>query len=447
MRAENFIKGLESHIKNFSIDSTIQELPDMLKTPSNYLVDETEKEVFLIGALGVISGMLPNIKGLYSGKWISPNLFVYVLAGYGGGKGGLDYARELGKQIHKAKRDEANKLMGEYLKKMEVYKKALKEYNKSKKPDAKPPTKPEKPGALMMFIPANNSKSGVYQLLEENNGKGILFESEGDTLSDALKQDYGGFSDTLRKAFHHEYLDLFRRMNNEHIEIKSPELSVILSSTFDQLKILIPSVENGLYSRFLYYELKQNNKFIDVFDNRKKDYQNHFDNAGDSFKILFDKLDKLETPIYFWLTNEQQENFVQIFGEKKANLIEEVDVTMSGTANRLGIIAFRIMMIFTVLRAHEKGTLNNSIKCNDTDFNNALRIVERLEKHAKTVYEYLNGQPEKKQLVVEMRKAGASMPDISRALGINRGTISKWCKNINSNGTGNPSNPSYKTDN
>lgn len=441
MKNENFLKGLENNIKSFSIDSIINKLPEMLKTPSNYLIEETEKEVFLIGALGVISGMLPNIKGLYSGKWISPNLFVYVLAGYGGGKGGLDYSRELGKQIHQSKRDEAKRLMCEYLKKMEVYKKALKEYNKSKKPGAEPPTKPEKTGTLMLFIPANNSKSGVYQLLQENNGKGILFESEGDTLSDALKQDYGGFSDTLRKAFHHEYLDLFRRMNNEHIEIKNPELSVILSSTFDQLKILIPSVENGLYSRFLYYELKQNNKFIDVFDNRKQDYQNHFDNSGEDFKILFDKLESLSTPIYFWLTDEQKEKFVQIFDEKKAQIIDEVDITMSGTANRMGIIAFRIMMIFTVLRAHEKDTLNNSIKCNDADFNNALQIVERLEKHAKTVHEYLNGQPEKKELVVNMRKAGASMPDISRALGINRGTISKWCKNINSNGTGNPSNP------
>jgi len=50
-------------------------------------------------------------------------------------------------------------------------------------------------------------------------------------------------------------------------------------------------------------------------------------------------------------------------------------------------------------------------------------------------------QPEKKELVISMRKAGASMSDISRTLGINKGTISKWCKNINSNCTGNPSNP------
>lgn len=98
----DFVVKIENEIKRFSIDGIIDELPGMLKEPCHFLVDETEKEVFLIGALGVVSGLLPNIKGLYSGKWISPNLFVYVLAGYGGGKGGLDYARELGKQVHKA---------------------------------------------------------------------------------------------------------------------------------------------------------------------------------------------------------------------------------------------------------------------------------------------------------------------------------------------------------
>jgi len=72
----NFLAGLQNHISNFSIDTIINELPNMLKKPCDFLVDETEKEVFLIGAIGVISGLLPNIKGLYSGKWIAPKSFL-----------------------------------------------------------------------------------------------------------------------------------------------------------------------------------------------------------------------------------------------------------------------------------------------------------------------------------------------------------------------------------
>jgi len=426
LKNEDFITGLENHIKNFSIDSIIDELPKILKDPCTILVDENEKEVFLIGAIGVISGLLPNIKGLYSGKWIAPNLFVYVLAGYGGGKGSLDYARALGKHIHDEKRDEAKRQFVQHLKDLEVFKKLLKEYNKNNDADADPPVKPTQPKTLMLYIPANNSKSGVYQLLEENNGRGILFESEGDTLTDALKQDYGGFSDTLRQGFHHETVTMFRRLNNELIEIKNPEISIVLSSTFNQLKTLIPSVENGLYSRFLFYELKQNNKFNNVFDTRKKEYQQHFDNSGIVYKELFDVLNQLQTPIWFWLTDEQQEKFIELFDIKKSKLIDEVDISMSGTANRLGIIAFRIMMIFTTLRAYKNGTLNNSIKCNDTDFYNALRVVDRLEKHAKTVYEYLNGEPEKKKIAFQLKELGTSLRDIEKAVNIGRGTLSKW---------------------
>lgn len=432
MKDESFHIGLDNHIKSLSFEEIVRELPGMLKQSCDYLVEETEKEVFLIGAIGVISGLLPNLKGLYAGRWIAPNLFVYILAGYGGGKGGLDYARELGKQIHQSKREKANKLIVEYLTNMEVYKKELKEYNRNK--ITEPPTKPFKPPTLMLYIPANNSKSGIYQLLEENDGKGIMFESEGDTLADAIKQDYGNFSDTLRKAFHHEYLDLFRRLNNELIEIKNPELSVVLSSTFNQLKILIPSIEDGLYSRFLFYELKQNNRFIDVFDDRKSNYQQFFNREGEVFKKLFDELEELETPIFFRLTKEQENKFVEVFNIKKANLMKEVDVTMAGTANRLGIIAFRIMMIFTALRTHENGTLNNSIKCNDTDFDNALRIVDRFEKHAKTVFDYLAGSSDKKILSEELLKAGKSYGEISKITGISKTTIFRWLtKNRNNN--------------
>ncbi len=423
---EDFIRDFGKHLSSFSIDTIISDLPEMLKESCNVLIEETEKEVFLIGALGVVSGLLPNIKGLYSGKWISANLFVYVLAGYGGGKGSLDYARALGDKIHQAKKDEANRLKKEYQKDLTLYKKELKEYNKSKNSDVVPPTKPVPPPNLMFYIPANNSKSGVYQLLEENNERGTIFESEGDTLASALSQDYGNFSDTLRKAFHHEHLDFFRRLNNEQVTIERPELSVVLSSTYDQLKKLIPSVENGLYSRFLYYSLKQDNRFNNVFDSKKDRYNTHFNNAGENFKALFDKLEALETPIWFNLTDEQKEHFVKLFDEKKAKLIDEVDLTMAGTANRLGMIAYRIMMILTALRAYGNGTLNNSIKCIDQDFDNALKIVDRLEKHAKTVYEYLHGNPDKKRMAFELKQAGSSLRDIEKILKIGRGTLSKW---------------------
>ena len=47
--------------------------------------------------------------------------------------------------------------------------------------------KPIKPLEKMLIIPANNSATGVFQLLSENEGSGLLFETEGDTLACAFK--------------------------------------------------------------------------------------------------------------------------------------------------------------------------------------------------------------------------------------------------------------------
>lgn len=437
---ENILPALKAHIKDLSLDGIITDLPKLLYEPCQMLVDNTEKEVFLIGSLGVLSGLLPNIKAFYDGKWIGANLYVYVLAGYAEGKGALDYSRILAQEIHQQKRDLAIAEKARYSKEMIEYKKLLGLYNSGKRSVL--PDKPDPAQETMLFLPANNSKSGLYQLLEDNKGKGIIFESEGDTLADALKQDYGNFSDTMRKAFHHENLQLYRKTDREYIEIKDPAISVVLSSTFNQLKTLIPGIENGLFSRFLFFELKPNFDFRNVFEEKKKIYKEKLNELAGEVSIIYRFLNDLSLPIYFRLTDELQTKFIEIFREKKNSIIDQVGYSMAGTANRLGIIAFRIMMVLSTIRHFENTNGNvNSIECKQIDFDNALRIVNKLERHAVNVMEYLSGEPEKKQLVMNLRKAGASIPGIEKALKVNRGTISRWCKNINPDIKGNSGNP------
>ncbi len=427
---EDFLAEFKQHLETFtqtSIDEIIDRLPPMLKTPAQTLVDENERETFLIGSLGVASGLMPNYKGKYGGRLVSPNLFTYILGGYGGGKGALGYARELGFEVHKAKMNEAKDLAINYANELDSYKDMLK---KSAKSGDEPPTKPKKPPAKMLFIPSNNSKSGIYQLLEENDGKGILFESEGDTLSDALKQDYGGFSDTLRKAFHGEPLTMFRRLNDEHIEIPNPELSVVLSSTYNQMKDLINSSENGLFSRFLYYEITQNNEFTNVFDSRKDQYEYVFENAATKFRQLYDELDNLPSPIFFSLTSSQQKKFLKVFNNKKAELID-IEESLGGTANRLGIITYRVLMIISALRVFEAGSFDKNIVALNQDFETAMMLIERFEIHARNVFKFIDKGIGRKDTVINMRKSGVSIPKIEKALMVNRGTISRWCKGIN----------------
>jgi hypothetical protein len=93
----------------------------------------------------------------------------------------------------------------------------------------------------------------VIKHLRDGGGTGIMCETEADTLGNVLKQDWGGYSDLLRKVFHFEKISYSRKGSNEFFEIDQPRLSVAISGTPNQILKLIPSVEDGLFSRFLFY--------------------------------------------------------------------------------------------------------------------------------------------------------------------------------------------------
>jgi hypothetical protein len=82
---------------------------------------------------------------------------------------------------------------------------------------------------LALLIPANNSATAVFQILNDNNGAGLMFETEGDTLSQTFKSEHGNYSDGFRKAFHHEKISYLRRKDSEFVELENPLLSALLS--------------------------------------------------------------------------------------------------------------------------------------------------------------------------------------------------------------------------
>jgi hypothetical protein len=245
---------------------------------------------------------------------------------------------------------------------------------------------PEKPGNKMLFFPANISKSGFVELLSDNDGTGILFETEGDTLADALKTDYGGFSDVLRKGFHHERISFYRRSGSELREVETPHLSVVLSSTTDQYQKLVPTIQNGLFSRFLHFYLTPCRDFKNVFRISKRNYPEYFDELGKTFFNIHSYIETLPKPIEFKMQEHQETHFVSIFAEWKKELGDMVSTDLDGTVNRLGLICFRLAMIFAALRHFGEADYPLTLICTDTDFENALRIVEVLKRHALMAY-------------------------------------------------------------
>ncbi len=360
-----------------------QNLPEILKESTNMFQDAIEKDVFLIGAISVISGCLPNVEGIYFDEPHSAHLYSFITAPAGSGKGKLKWAKYFGLKIHKI-------MVAQSVRAKEEYDQELEHYNNLNKNQRQDAEKPREPKRKMFYIPANSSSSAFIQALSDNDFKGIIFETEADTLSSTLKQDWGNFSDVLRKAFHHESTNMFRRKDNEYIEVDDPHLAMALSGTPKQVHNMMPDVENGLFSRFLYYAFEDYSDFKNPFVSYQKvNYTQFFEEKGDEIYALYQILSQQPTAIEFRFTAEQGVVFTRQFNAlyKRNRLLLGND--FNANSRRLGLITFRIAMVLRTLRIPEDGNYPNPLVCNETDFQTAIQIAFTLEKHAIAVFQNL----------------------------------------------------------
>jgi hypothetical protein len=362
-------------------DHLFDHLPDFFKRVVVRASSKEERDILLLGAMVTVGSCLTNFSGRYDEKTVFPNLFLYITAKASSGKGRLVLCRNLVNLIHQDKRKQ-------FYQENLLYETEVKEYNllKGKDLDLE---KPRKPPVRMLFIPANNSSSGFLQLIADNEGKGLILETEGDTISQALKTDYGNFSDILRKAFHHEFISYYRKTDHEHGEIERPRFAMILSSTFGQLKNLIPSTENGLSSRFMFYNMNLRPVWKDVFvRNNDISLEEHFDKLGQEFYCFYNTLQKND-PIFFRLSNEQQDAFNAFFARMQDKYLVLQGLDYLAIIRRLGLIAFRLMMILTAMRLPETGDFSVKQSCLEEDFEAALEMINVLVRHASFIVSQL----------------------------------------------------------
>lgn len=359
------------------------QLPEILIESTDMFQDDTEKDVFLIGSIAVLSACLPNIEGIYFDEPVSPHLYAFITAPAGSGKGKLKWAKAFGQEIHKQIVQQSK---AEY----EEYEREMEEYNNLNKTQKQGAEKPQEPKRKMFFIPANSSSSAFIQALADNDFKGLIFETEADTLANTLKQEWGNFSDILRKAFHHESTNMFRRKDNEHIEIEDPHLAIALSGTPKQVHNMMPDVENGLFSRFLYYAFEDYSDFKNPFvSHRSVNYVSFFEEKGKRIFDLNQMLSQQPKPISFEFSQEQGEDFTNQFKVLFTRNKMLVGNDFNANSRRLGLVTFRIAMVLSALRILETGDISNPIICSQTDYQTALDIVFTLEKHALAVFQNL----------------------------------------------------------
>ncbi|NJX15533.1 DUF3987 domain-containing protein [Tamlana crocina] len=353
-------------------------LPQFLQQVVNPASSQEEKDILLLGALTAFSACFPKLFGVYDQRKVYSNLYLFVTAPASAGKGRLNQIKNLVDSVHKLKREQAKVIKQQFNTENAAY-----NMNKGKDENLE---KPSKPPERMLFIPANNSVTGVYQLISDNEGKGLIFETEGDTLAQAFKSDYGNYSDGFRKAFHHETISYYRRTDREYVDIEKPCLSTVLSGTPKQVATLIPNAENGLFSRFMFYYMNIKPTWKNVFSNNNNvGLDDYYSQLGNEFLGLYKTL-KNNPEIEIQLTEAQQGQFNTFFESLQTKYINLQPEEYIATIRRLGLIAFRLMMLFTAFRIMEDGDVNQVKECEDVDFDNALTIISILVKHSSKVF-------------------------------------------------------------
>lgn len=361
---------------NDNLPSFLQEVADVGDTPQ-------ETDAIILCAITTISSCLSGLQGQYGGVIVYPNLFFFLTARAASGKGRLELCRYLVRPIHRRLRDLYDQEMAKYKAKLAKWRaESIKTRGE----------KPSKPPQTMLIIPANTSATAVYQIMNDNGGKGLIFETEGDTLVNAFESDFGNYSDGFRKAFHHEPISYHRRGNDEDVEIETPQLSVVLTGTPKQIVSLIKNAENGLFSRFILYRLESELKWKDVIGEYASDpLDDQFKALGDRFINFYDTLVQTGT-IRFIVTSEQCIRFNDYFSRLQQEYYDIFKDDIIASVRRLGLICYRIAMILSALRLMDSEEMTNEIVCQDVDFNSALTICRIIAVHIARVFDELTSR-------------------------------------------------------
>lgn len=358
------------------------QLPPLLEKITDCARNDIERDILLLGGVTAFSSALPKVYGVYGGKIVYPNLFTFITANAGTGKGVLSDCRGLVSNVDAYFKSEGcnNTLLNQPI----VF-----NYQNGEKAPVRDACKELAGCKQFFFIPGNTSTSGTYEIMHCNDGYGFLIETEGDTLSNIFKTDYGNYSEMLRKAFQNEPLSLFRRTGKEHREVKEPKLSVLLSGTVNQIAPLVQDAENGLFSRFIYYRMPSNVNWIDPFASSKDlPLGIKFDAIGNEYFDLYANLINAGG-IKFTLTPDQEQRFSEVMSPKLSYASEFIGPQFIGVVTRQGLIGYKIAMVLTALRLSPTGEMPSIVECNDYDFETALEIIDVTLQHAEKVYDEL----------------------------------------------------------
>ena len=338
----------------------VNNLPELMKSVLSLAHTPAEKDMLLMSALTACSSVLPNLYFKYGigAKRYYPNLQLFIVGSAACGKGIANLALELVKPIH-----EANPLI----------------------------------------IPGDATYPAFYQTLAKQHGRGYIHESEGSVITDIWRSSTANYNTALRKAAEHETIS--RARCKEASVIENPQLSMVLTGTFSQYKALVPSIENGYFSRLLTLIVNEHQAF-------NSQYVEPSENSGDVIKAAAEQLYHLYESLLFnrarefRLTPDQRTRLGHHLETAYPTLIRMLGEDFHSVVLRMAVHIERIALILSALRSPSisseldsdtsslsgaRGVRPENLVCSDLDYATAELIGNKLILHMAQAYQLIKG--------------------------------------------------------
>ena len=325
------------------------ELPAILQPVMSLANSDSERDILLLSLLTAAGSCMPNLHFRYglTGKRYYPNLQCFIVGSAACGKGIANLALDFVRKVHEA---------------------------------------------APLVIAGDSSYPGVYRQLARQNGRGYIHESEGSVITDVWRSSVTNYNTALRKAAEHE--PITRNRANDTSSIACPQLSVLLTGTFSQYKALVPSVENGYFSRLLTLIVNDQQ----AFNHR------YVEPANGSTAVMVKASEQLfnlcqtlyqSRPVEFSLTDDQRTRLGQHLETAYPTLMSLLGENFHSVVLRMAVHIERIAMILSALRkADELSAISHQpsdFLCSDTDYQIAELIGNKLILHMAAAYRMING--------------------------------------------------------
>ena len=363
-------------------DDVFESLPCFIKEIALNSRTIRERDVLLLSTIVNLSAVFSNIRTLYADVWYSPHLYFCVAGGAGSGKGKAMAPAVLCSGIEKEFEKEYQGRMVEYREKSAAWEVEMRRAAKEmRKPDFS--LYPEEPVRKNIIMQSTTSKSRMLHLLKNNEAKGMVMNtSELDNLSSSLNADYGRHTSFFRSIFHHEPLGQDFKIDSGAIVVERPSLACNISATFGQLVTFINNIEDGMYSRFLFYLLPTLYEWVSPAP-RGKSGESDFDSMMRVKAMrLKEYFFKYNDTIVVEFTDEQWATHDKTFGSMMKSLEDSDKDGIKAIVARAGLISCRIAMTLCGVQIMEAGWKISNYICPDEIMKAAIEITKVCFRHS-----------------------------------------------------------------